>query len=57
MDPNDIKLERLSKEFQYHKVAQDIDSINDIDLLKTVAKTWVKLYLKQQEVLSNIEAM
>lgn len=57
MNPDDIKLEKLSKEFQYHRVAKDIDSIDDIDNLKIVAKTWVKLYLKQQEVLSNIEAM
>ena len=55
MDPNEIKLERLSKEFEYHKIQSDIDTINDIDLLKNVAKSWAKLYLKQQEVLAAID--
>jgi hypothetical protein len=55
MDPNEIKLERLSKEFEYHKIQSDIDTINDIDLLKKVAKSWAKLYLKQQEVLAAID--
>lgn len=53
MDPNDIKLDKLSKEFEYHKVASEIDNCDSIDALKNIAKAYVKLYLKQQEVVSD----
>lgn len=54
MDPDDIKLEKLSKEFEYHKIQSDIESCNDIQMLKTIAKSWAKLYLKQQEVVIGL---
>ena len=54
MDPDNIKLDNLSKSFEYFKVAQEIDSIDDIDYIKNVAKSYYKLYLKQQEVLSQL---
>lgn len=54
MDPNDIKLEKLSKEFEYHKIQSQIDSCNDIQTLKDIAKSWAKLYLKQQEVVVEL---
>lgn len=54
MDPNEIKLEKLSKEFEYHKIQSQIDSCNDIQTLKDIAKSWAKLYLKQQEVVVQL---
>lgn len=54
MNPNDIELENLSKSFEYFKVASEIDSLNDIDDVKNVAKCYYKLYLKQQEVVSQM---
>lgn len=54
MDPNKITLENLNKSFEYEKIARDIDSISDIDELKNLAKSYSKLYLKQQEVLSEL---
>lgn len=54
MNPNDIKLENLSKNFEYTKACLEIDSIDDIDMLKDIAKSYMKLYMKQQEVLSNM---
>ena len=53
MDPNDIKLDKLSKEFEYHKLATEIDNCDCIDTLKNVAKAYIKLYFKQQEVVSG----
>lgn len=53
MNPNDISLENLNKMFEYEKFARDIDSIRDIEELKNVAKCYIKLYLKQQEVVSK----
>ena len=54
MDPNKIQLENLSKSFQYFKYESEIDSITDVEELRNIAKCYYKLYLKQQEVLSNM---
>lgn len=54
MDPDDLVLEDLSKNFEYFKVSTEVDNINDIDQLKKICKCYFKLYLKQQEVISQI---
>jgi len=54
MDPNSITLESISKLFEYEKIARDIDSIDDIVIIKNFAKSYIKLYLKQQEVVSKL---
>jgi hypothetical protein len=54
MDPDKIELENLSKSFEYFKYASEIDSIDDIEQLKNIAKSYYKLYLKKQEVLSSL---
>ena len=51
MNPDDIKLENLNKGFEYIKFTNQIDTINDVEDLRTLAKCYFKLYLKQQEVL------
>lgn len=57
MNPNDIKLEDLSKNFEYTKACIEIDSITDIEDLKNISKAYMKLYMKQQEVISNIGSL
>jgi hypothetical protein len=54
MNPDDIKLEDMNKMFEYEKLSRDIDSINDMDIIKNFAKSYIKLYLKQQEVISKL---
>lgn len=54
MDPNSIVLEDVNKMFEYEKYSRDIDSISDINTLRDCAKSYMKLYLKQQEVLCKI---
>ena len=54
MDPDKIELENLSKSFEYFKYAAEIDKINDIEELKNIAKSYYKLYLRQQEVVTKI---
>lgn len=53
MNPNKIELENVNKLFEYEKLSRDIDSIEDIETLRNYAKSYIKLYLKQQEVISN----
>ena len=54
MDPNKLSLESLTHLFEYEKISREIDSIEDIEIVKNVAKSYVKLYMKQQEVLLQI---
>ena len=54
MDPDEITLENLSKSFEYAKIAKEIDSCDDKETLKDIAKSYTKLYLKQQEVVSRL---
>ena len=53
MDPTSIELESINKLFEYEKIARDIDSIDDIETVKNFAKAYVRLYLKQQEVIAK----
>ena len=54
MNPEIVELNNLTKSFEYFKVSSEIDSIDDIDDLSNIAKCYFKLYLKQQEVVSNL---
>lgn len=53
MNPEDISLDNINKLFEYEKISRDIDSIDDINMIRNFAKSYVKLYLKQQEVISS----
>mgnify|MGYP001177046116 FL=1 len=54
MNPNEIELKNLAKSFEYHKLASEIDNCDDKDELRNLAKSFVKLYFKQQETISII---
>ena len=54
MNPDSIELINLSKQFAYTKVASEIYSCDDRDELKNIAKSFCKLYYKQQETMKLI---
>jgi hypothetical protein len=54
MDPDKISLESISKLFEYEKLSRDIDSIDDLETLRIITKSYIKLYFKQQEVVSRL---
>jgi len=53
MNPESIELQNLSKNFEYFRYSMEIDNIENIEDLRNIAKCYYKLYLKQQEVISN----
>jgi len=55
MDPSKISLENVSKMFEYEKLVRDLDSIDDVEVLRNFAKSYIKLYLKQQEVVASFK--
>lgn len=54
MDPNSIALENMNKLFEYEKLSRELDSIDDLSQLRNVAKAYIRLYLKQQEVVAKL---
>jgi len=54
MNPNEIELENLSKIFEYEKISRELNACDDIELIKNTAKCYIKLFLKQQETLTNL---
>lgn len=53
MELDEIKLETIDKCFEYERQSRIINSLN-MDELKQMSKLYLKLYLKQQEVLCTI---
>ena len=54
MNPDEITLEDLGKSFEYFKACTELDSIEDIEDLRLIAKAYMKLYLKQPEVVKDL---
>ena len=54
MNPDQIEIKNLSKSFAYTQLAAEIDSCDDRDQLRNIAKSFIKLYYKQQETMSVI---
>ncbi len=54
MNPDDIKLDSREKMFAYTKMANESDAINKVEMLKDFAKSYCKLYFKQQEVVRKL---
>ncbi len=54
MDPDTIELKNLSKSFAYQKIASEIDDCNDLETIRNIAKSFCKLYYKQQETMQII---
>ena len=53
-DHNEISLDTVAKMFEFEKQARQIDECNDIYELKSMLKASMKLFLKQQEVVSKL---
>jgi len=54
MNPDDLELESVTKLFEYEKISRELDSCSNIDLLRNICKCYVKLYMKQQEVVADM---
>lgn len=55
MNPDKVSLENITKLFEYEKLSRDIDSIDDLETLRNLAKSYIKLYFKQQEVVAGFK--
>lgn len=53
MDPSEITLDSMDKLFEYEKHVRVIDNLTEEEL-RLFAKLYFKLYLKQQESISQL---
>lgn len=53
MSPDDIKLDSIDRMFQYESQARIIEQLNHDEAIN-MAKSYLKLYIKQQEVLQSL---
>lgn len=54
MNPDKLHLTTVSKMFEYEKISRELDTCTNIDLLRNICKSYVKLYMKQEEVISTL---
>lgn len=54
MDPDKLTLETITKLFEYERISRELDTCTNIDLLRNICKCYVKLYMKQEEVVANL---
>ena len=54
LDPETVKLASLNKQFEYEKIARELDECDDLELMRRAAKCFLKLHLKTQETLKVI---
>ena len=52
MDPDEISLRNPSQEFEYERLARDIDNCSDVETLQQMCKFLVKLEMKTRETYS-----
>ena len=54
MNPEDIKLNTTTREFHYETLSREIEECNDIKELKQQLRSWIRLYMKQQETMGSL---
>ena len=54
MDPHDIELRNTSLEFEYERMAREIDECDDVETLQQMCKFLVKLEMETRETYSII---
>ena len=54
MDPDDILIRNVSSQFQYEKMAREIDECDDVETLQQMCKFLIKMEMKTRETYSII---
>ena len=54
MNPDDIFIRNVSSQFQYEKMAREVDACDDIETLQEMCKFLIKMEMKTRETYSII---
>ena len=52
LDPEKVVLTELTKQFEYEKIARELDECDNLEVMRAAAKCFLKLQLKTQETLT-----
>ena len=52
MDPKDIFIRNVSSQFQYEKMAREVDACDDVETLQQMCKFLIKMEMKTRETYS-----
>lgn len=50
----EIQLTNINKLLDFEIMCREIDEVDNVEVLKDISKGYIKLYLKHQEVLSDL---
>ena len=53
LDPEKVKLTSVAKAFEYEKISREIDGCEDVAQLRNLAKCFLKLQMRQQEMMQK----
>ena len=54
MNPDDFFIRNISSQFQYEKMAREVDACDDIETLQQMCKFLIKMEMKTREMYSII---
>ena len=54
MNPDDILIRNVSSQFQYEKMAREVDACDDVETLQLMCKFLIKMEMKTRETYSII---
>ena len=54
MNPDDIPIRNVSSQFQYEKMAREVDQCDDVETLQEMCKFLIKMEMKTRETYSII---
>ena len=54
MKPEEIVQSTTTRQFHYETLSREIEGCNDVNELKEQLRSWIKLYMKQQETLGSM---
>ena len=54
MNPDDIFIRNVSSQFQYEKMAREVDECDDVETLQQMCKFLIKMEMKTRETYSVI---
>ena len=54
MNPDDIFIRNVSSQFQYEKMAREVDACDDVETLQEMCKFLIKMEMKTRETYSII---
>ena len=55
MNHEEMKLESVSKQFEFEKISRELDTCTNIEMMRNLCKCYAKLYMRQQETLIFME--